>query len=437
MDIVVGTTFQTRTRLYLGLGEGSFQEVTSSHLPGQPLSIGDVAIGDVDGDDDLDLALADWGPGNNMDNAGGRTRLWLNDGSGRFTDVTDETVPLPARRSRGADESRQPTEGPRMPETLVQFSWDLDFVDVDGDLDLDLAVSCKMCTGSKLFLNNGKGHFAASRGGLPRYTNNYELEAMDLDGDGLPELVTVNDGEVVGWGSNRREHVFKNAGRGRFLDQTHEWWPPSENLGHDDNMVAFLDYDSDGDADFLLASLSGPDRLLINDGAGNLTVATDVFEGEATPGTLAVALADLDGDHRLDVIQAQGEHPRATSERIYLGTGLAPDTAAPAIVSVAVDPDPEDAQALMVRARIHDAKSPSMPHDWKRVELVWTDGPRATSVTLDWYGDHLWRARGLPQIAGAQFKVTATDAAGNTSTGELQALVAREPPSRSGPRRGR
>ena len=36
---------------------------------------------DVDGDGDLDVILADWGPGNNMNNEGGRTRLWLNDGA--------------------------------------------------------------------------------------------------------------------------------------------------------------------------------------------------------------------------------------------------------------------------------------------------------------------------------------------------------------------
>ena len=80
------------------------------------------------------------------------------------------------------------------------------------------------------------------------------------------------------------------------------------NVGEDDNVVAFLDFDSDGDADFLIGSLSGPDRLLVNDGKGRLSVALDVFDGPPTPGTLGLALADLDGDHRLDVVQAQGEH---------------------------------------------------------------------------------------------------------------------------------
>ena len=34
-----------------------------------------------------DLVLADWGPGNPLNNGGAKTRLWLNDGNGNFVDV--------------------------------------------------------------------------------------------------------------------------------------------------------------------------------------------------------------------------------------------------------------------------------------------------------------------------------------------------------------
>jgi len=57
-------------------------------VPAVSLSVGDAEPDDVDGDGDLDLVLVDWGAGNNMSNAGGRVQLWLNDGAGRFTDVT-------------------------------------------------------------------------------------------------------------------------------------------------------------------------------------------------------------------------------------------------------------------------------------------------------------------------------------------------------------
>jgi FG-GAP-like repeat len=393
VDIVVGTTFQTQSRLYLGTGGGSFKELTLTHLPAMPLSIGDLEPGDADGDGDLDLVLADWGPGNNMTNAGGRTRLWLNDGAGHFTDATDE----------------------RMPPTLIRFSWDLEFLDVDNDADLDIAISCKRCGGGSLFKNDGAGRFTEDTRGLPQYTNNYEYEPMDLDGDGFLDLVTINDGEILREdSSDRREHVLRNDGKGRFRDATAAWWSEADNVGEDDNMVAFLDYDSDGDADFVIGSLSGPDRLLVNDGKGHLSLVRDVFDGPETPGTLGLALADLDGDLRMDAVQAQGEHPTAVQERVYFGRGLAPDTAPPSITMVSISPAKAAGEGPTVRARVHDSKSPSLPTEWKSVTVEWTGGGGAQSAPMRWYGEYLWRAD-LPASfpPAAKITVCAADAASN------------------------
>jgi FG-GAP-like repeat len=392
VDIVVGTTYQTQSRLFLGRGAGRFEEVTATNLPAMPLSVGDLEPGDVDGDGDLDLVLADWGPGNNMSNDGGRTRLWLNDGAGRFSDAT------PAR----------------MPDIKVRFSWDLELTDVDNDLDLDVLISCKRCPGSHLFRNEGFGTFVDDGRAVPQYTNNYEFEAMDLDGDGFLDLVTMNDGDIVAENSSsRREHVFRNDGKGRYRDATTEWWPASQNVGEDDNMAAYLDYDSDGDADIIIGSLSGPDRLLINDGRGRLTVRLDVFDGTPTPGTLGLALADLDGDHRMDVVQGQGEHETAIDERVFSGPGLNPDTAAPSVSMVASG---SSAGGRVVRARVHDHKSPSLATEWTRVAVEWTTVSGVREAPMRWYGEYLWRADWPAGVeATASYRVCATDAAGNTA----------------------
>src|SRR3990172_6268970 len=92
-DILVGTTFQTQSQLYFGNGAGNFTNVTAASLPAIKASVGDLEFGDVDADGDLDVVLADWGPGSPMSNAGGRTLLWLNDGKGHFSDVTDTNMP--------------------------------------------------------------------------------------------------------------------------------------------------------------------------------------------------------------------------------------------------------------------------------------------------------------------------------------------------------
>ncbi len=365
VDVFVGNTYQTPSRLFVGLGEGRFVERTN-RIPARAMSLGDAEFGDVDGDGDLDLVLADWGPGNNMTNAGGRTRLWINDGRGRYADATDA----------------------RMPDALVRFAWDLELVDVDNDLDLDVVVSCKRCAGGHLFRNDGSGRFEEDPRGLPQYTNNYEYEPMDLDGDGYLDLVTINDGEIVAErGSSRREHVFRNDGEGRFRDATDLWWPDEHNIGEDDNVVAFLDFDSDGDADFLIGSLSGPDRLVVNDGTGQLSTVTDVFVGENTPGTLGMAIGDVDGDGRIDVVQSQGEHPTAIQERIHSGVGLAPDTAPPVVTLVrVVEVEAGGERGLLVRARVHDRKSPTLPTEWQKVEVRFQvlGAPRTAPMT--WYG---------------------------------------------------
>ena len=303
-DIVVGTTFQTQSRLFIGLGSGAFSDATATHLPQLPASVGDIEIGDFDGDGDLDLALADWGPGSPLSNDGGRVRLWRNDGAGHFRDITER----------------------RMPQTLVKFSWELDAVDVDNDYDLDLLVSCKVCAGSYLYKNIGRGRFVdATIGNLPQFTNNYEFEAMDINRDGFLDLATINDGP------DNSEHLLINNQNGGFVDATAGLWPAEENPGFDDNMIAFLNYDSDGDSDFLIGSLSGPDRLQINDGNGRFVSAPGVITGPPTPGTLGIAFADLNGDNKLDLVMAQGENPDASSDRVYFGNVIPADTAAPII----------------------------------------------------------------------------------------------------------
>jgi hypothetical protein len=247
-DIMVGTTYQTQSQLYLSEGTGKFTNVKSTHLPMINASVGDLEFGDVDNDSDLDIILADWGPDNPMTNEGGRTMLWLNDGTGQFSDATDA----------------------QMPEVLVKFSWELEFVDVDNDYDLDILVSCKQCRGSLLFENDGNGRYTdVTEGRLPQFKNNYDFEAMDVNNDLYLDLLTINDG------IRSKEHIFLNNQQGGFTDATEQLWPGEANSGCDDNMHVFLDFDSDGDADFLTASLTCEERLLVNDGSGNLQLVVD------------------------------------------------------------------------------------------------------------------------------------------------------------------
>jgi hypothetical protein len=380
VDLLVGTTYQTQSRLLRGLGGGAFEDVTERSLPQAGLSIGDLEVGDVDADGDIDIVLVDWGPGSPLQNAGGPVRLWRNDGTVWTEDAE------------------------AMPQTKIGFSWDLELIDVDGDWDLDVAVSCKVCETSRLYLNDGSGRFEdVSDTHMPPAPNNYEFEAMDLDGDGAPELVTINDGPALA------ERVLRNDGTGVFSDVTAEWWPPDQNPGFDDNVVVFLDVESDGDADLIVGSLDGPDRLMLNDGSGRLVADPSVFDGPETPGTLHMAVADLDGDRRRDVVEGEGE--MASEDHVFLATeALPPDTAAPVIDAVEVWSAPDG--GILVLARIHDRDTPVLPDDLVALTASIDD----VEVPLTWYGEALWRAAidwdgetpGPDEVT-----VCATDRAGN------------------------
>ncbi|MBA2541460.1 MAG: VCBS repeat-containing protein, partial [Deltaproteobacteria bacterium] len=378
VDILVGTTYQTQSRLYLGTGGGRFTEVTATHLPQGLASVGDLEVGDVDGDGDLDVVLADWGPGDPFTSEGAPIKLWLNSGDGHFT--------------TGA-----------MPAINVKWSWDLELLDLDNDYDLDILVACKACTGSKLFLGDGRGAFTDNSAKLPQFTNNYEFEPIDLDGDGFLDVVTINDGDQVSSEFDKREHVFLNDRKGGFVDATAQLWNNEANVGADDNVVTVADIDSDGDPDFLIGALAdGTDRLLLNDGTGKLTLKANVFDGTPTEGTLGLALADLNGDGKLDAVQSQGE--LASDERVYFGSGIPKDTAAPKISLL----DRVGPGFNTLRVRIHDNKTPVMPHDFTSVELRISG---AASVPLTWYGGAMWRAD--VTLSTGSYKACAVDAAGN------------------------
>ncbi|MDB4959278.1 MAG: hypothetical protein JWO36_6847 [Myxococcales bacterium] len=383
LDIFTGGAYQTQAVLYLR-GATGWTDATAQ-LPQQLTSIGDAEFGDVDGDGDLDIVIADWGtqaPGA-VGYIGGRTRLYRNDGAGHFTDDTAAA----------------------MPPQLVKWSWDLELVDIDNDWDLDILVSSKLDTTSFVFRNDGTGHFTADPNALPHFRNNYELQPMDIDGDGDLDLATVNDGP------NSTNHIFVNDGHGMFTDETQARLTGAANPPADDNAVVWLDVDSDGDADMLVASL-GAERLLLNDGQGHFTLSPTAATPNDTPSTLGIAIADLDGDGRADVVQAQGE--QAFGDKVQLASSaVAIDTSKPVIAVESIG----FAAGGRVHARVHDHQGPSHLHDWRQVVLRYTIAHAAPQdIAMKWYGEFLWAAD-LPPIADMSpetgYAVCATDRAGN------------------------
>lgn len=372
LDILTGGAYQTQAKLFRRDTAG-WTDVTAMQLPQVATSIGDAEFGDVDDDGDLDLVFVDWGSGNALTNTGGRTHLYRNDGNGTFVDATMTD----------------------MPDVLVRMSWDMELADLDGDFDLDVLISSKRSASSLMFRNDGTGHFTNEPEALPHFTNNYEFEPMDIDGDGDLDVLTINDGPSV------TEHVFVNRGDGTFADETSTRLTGTANpAGADDNTMVWLDVDNDGDSDVLIGTL-GTDRLLINDGTGKFTLSTGATPND-TNATLGLALADLDEDGRLDLVQGQGEV--ADPDKVQLGSAMVALDTQPPVIRVQAEPFHN-----IVRAFIHDRVAPSHPHDFKSVVVkIGND-----VIPMKWSGPMMWRAELPLEPSTTEYQVCATDRAGN------------------------
>jgi signal transduction histidine kinase len=163
-DLIV-TFWTDRCRLYKnvsGPGRGiRFEEVTDrSGIGGEPYERSNgTAFGDIDNDGDLDLFIA---------KRKGVNKLFRNDGTGRFTDITAQSV--------GTD---------------TMISYGVCFADLDNDGALDLYVSS--VGGNRFYRNNGGGYFSEKtyEFGLQHSGYNTGIAAGDADGDGDIDLYSA------------------------------------------------------------------------------------------------------------------------------------------------------------------------------------------------------------------------------------------------------
>ncbi len=243
-------------------GSGSF---VSSQDVAPGVSGSSTALGDIDGDGDLDLVMT------GFDGSARHFKTYLNNGSGTFTLFHSRTPTLSASS--------------------------LALGDLDGDGDLDLVISGDN-GGTKFFLtflNEGDGSFSQSQVFSPGLSLG-SLALGDLDADGDPDLVATGDD-----GSTKITKVFQNNGSGFF--SLHQSITP----GVCDSAIALGDLNNDGSPDLVLTGFDGTSsyfKTFTNSGAGAFFQLQNFMPSLRYAG---VVLGDLDKDGFLDMIIAGAE----------------------------------------------------------------------------------------------------------------------------------
>ncbi len=303
-----------RNRMFRNRGDGTFDDVTDKAGVGCGACSVAGAVFDADGDGKLDIYVGNYvafDPSYRLHYApdvfagplafpAQRGMLYVNRGDGTFRDATVESgigAVAPGR-------------------AMGVTPWDYD---LDGRTDLYVANDASQAF---LFHNEGGGRFVetALMAGVGYGVNGDAAAAMagavgDFDGDGLPDLHVTNSA----FGS-----MFKNLGRGLFQDRVVQSGLAAACGQYVSWGGGFADFDDDGNLDLFVANgdlhhPTGRPSLLLR-GRGDGTFEDASGEGGACLRAeilgRAAAIADFDGDGRMDVIVTTiGDRPMLLRNR--------------------------------------------------------------------------------------------------------------------------
>jgi hypothetical protein len=339
----------TPVAVYLGDGLGGFAE---PDIPIVGAQASGLALGDLDGDDNLDIVVA-WGS---------TLTILLGTGDGSFQ--------------------------PPIDLALLGLATSLALADVDADGVLDALVGG---LGLTVLLGDGTGGFNLN--GI-YYTDEFltDLSVHDLNGDGALDVAA---------GSNEYIAIFLGVGDGTgYLNPQYGAFVEVQG---EPVRIAVADLDGDGRVD-LAAAL--PNNSMIALFAGNGDGTFGPLVGFAAGGRLeGIAIADLDNDSRPDILVPVRDIQIVSAVAVMrnLSDVETPDTAPPVI-----GPMP-DINATATSA----------------VGAVVTYAPAIVSDFVDPSPEVTYSrpSGGLFRLGRSTVDVTATDDAGNVATDQFYVYV--------------
>ncbi len=258
------------TALYLNDGIGNFSEVTTIPFPEASATVS--IFEDLDGDGDLDLFFSGNGQG-----VGEFAHIYINDGSGTFTQLVNPDIP---QFQDGA----------------------VGIADVDGDGNPDILISTEDANGvfiADVYLNDGNANFTVE--GITSITpvKFGALAFIDVENDGDQDVIISGLTE----NNDYSTRLYLNDGLGNFNVDTNSTF---EQLQADDIDVA--DTDNDGDLDILFSGRNDDGvftLLYVNEGNGQFDELNPTNLQQTFAGTNAIADLDNDGDQDIVIIGSQ------------------------------------------------------------------------------------------------------------------------------------
>ena len=268
LDVVISNDEPDPKLVYLNDGKGHFHVGSTFGKPDWPTR--NATVADINGDGLPDIVVANRGDSTSAN------YICLNRGGGRF--------------------DADCTAFSREPATTITAA------DFNRDGLIDLAVPHRDGGQSRVYLAGPKGTFDASRTvpfGPPNATIRM-TEAADLDGDGLLDLVAIDENVGTAIYFGQRNDTFSEAVR--VADAR----PAPYAL-----LVA--DVNGDRKPDIIVGNIEAPSAVHFNDGSGKRFHTTRVGDNQGT--VYGFAVSDLDRDGVMDIAAARSDAPNV----VYFG----------------------------------------------------------------------------------------------------------------------